>query len=276
MNTENLNYLKDAIRYHGFGEKLHADLENHIATGEAHFQLRFAEPVNGKSFEALLSFRRGDNSDMYYFNSYKAKLDRGIRENIEHTFYINKGRGITAKEAYNLLDGRSVYKAMTSKEGASYQAWLQLDAKVTDKTGNAVIKQYHDNYGFELGKSLALLPIKELGTGEEKLKLMHSLEKGNRQAVTFVRDGKQERMFLEANPQYKTLTVYDGSMKRIRKSEEKTVTNTPAETRRNAPEKQTASRSQEKPSAKRKAKPTEGETGLIPKKRVSPKKGLTP
>ena len=92
MNLENLNYLKDNLKYNGFGEKLYPELEQKISEGAPNFQLRFNAPVNGKLFDTVLNFRKSDNTDMYFFNSYTAKLDRGVRENIEQTFYINKGK----------------------------------------------------------------------------------------------------------------------------------------------------------------------------------------
>lgn len=43
---------------------------------------------------------------------------------------------------------------------------------------------------------------------------MKSLEKGNLHAVTFQRDGKEEKMFLEANPKDRNVIVYDSAMKK--------------------------------------------------------------
>jgi hypothetical protein len=59
---------------------------------------------------------------------------------------------------------------------------------------------------------LARYPIKELETTKQKEELLKSLEKGNVQAVTFTKEGKEERMFIEANPQFKTLNLYDSRM----------------------------------------------------------------
>ena len=278
MNKENVNFLKDNLKYHGFGEKMYTELEQKISEGLPHFQLRFNAPVNGKSFDAVLNFRKADNMDMYFFNSYTAKLDRGVRENIEQTFYINKGRGITAKEAYNLLDGRSVFKEMMSKEGAPYHAWVELDPTTKDKNGNHILKHYHTNYGFEMGKSLAALPIKELGTDEARMKLIKSLEKGNLQAVSFEQKGKEERRFIEANPKFKTLNVYDSEMKRIKKNvadkEVKTSTkNREGEVSRTERTKMEKRKTSKKAVDKRSDKEP---TGLLPKKRTSRKNGLTP
>jgi hypothetical protein len=37
------------------------------------------------------------------------------------------------------------------------------------------------------------------------------LEKGNLQPVTFIKEGREEKMFVTANPQYKTLDLYDSN-----------------------------------------------------------------
>jgi hypothetical protein len=51
---------------------------------------------------------------MYFFNKYDASLQA---KDMAQTFYINKGSGITAKEAYNLMEGRAVHKELENKEG---------------------------------------------------------------------------------------------------------------------------------------------------------------
>ena len=90
-----------------------------------------------------------------------------------------------------------------------------MNFKETEPNGSFKIKQYHQNYGFDLEKSLATHPIKELNDEQSKLRLIDSLQRGNRQAVTFVVQGVEQKHFLEANPQFKSVTVYDGSMQRI-------------------------------------------------------------
>ncbi|MNL31690.1 hypothetical protein D3C87_1534910 [compost metagenome] len=128
------------------------------------------------------------------------------------------------KEAFNLISGRSVHKELAKlvadengrfeAKGEKYKAWVKLDFTDKDANGNFKEKQYHQNYGFNLEETLAKHPIKELSVPEERIKLMASLEKGNRQAVTFVIDGKEERRYLEAAPQFKSVNQYDSNMVR--------------------------------------------------------------
>jgi hypothetical protein len=86
------------------------------------------------------------------------------------------------------------------------------------------VKQFSSGYGYELDKVLDKFPIKELADAEQKEKMMKSLEKGNTTSVTFQKEGKEEKMFIEANPQFKTLTVYDASMKKQFQENEKRET----------------------------------------------------
>ena len=61
----------------------------------------------------------------------------------KQTFFINnKGQSITFREACNLLNGRSVYKELTPKEGARYKAWVKLDFSKRDEFNNAKLKYF--------------------------------------------------------------------------------------------------------------------------------------
>jgi|APTNR8051073442_1049403.scaffolds.fasta_scaffold00018_213 hypothetical protein len=219
MNTKNFEFLRDGLKYMGFGDKLNADLEKQITQQPAEFNLTLQgefkrDGINDK-VDYRLDFKKSDQTDMYFFNRYQATLknDDPAQEKTQ-TFYVTKNSGITAKEAYNLLSGRSVNKDLTNKEGQPFNAWLQLDFAEKDKNDNFKVKQYHQGYGYELEPVLNRYPIKELGNDEEKVKLIKSLEKGNLQPVTFIKEGQEQKMFIEANPQFKTLNLYDAKMEK--------------------------------------------------------------
>ncbi len=215
MNTENLQYLADSVKYMGFGDKQNEALENHLKEGKESFQMVYTAEINKKPFEATLNFRKSDNSDMYFFNSYTASLEKRNGEKVQQLFYLNKGRGVTAKEAYNLLEGRAVYKDLTNKAGDPYKAWMQLDFDNKGKHDNFEIKQFHENFGYDLKEAVRKYAVAELDGGDKEKALMQSLQKGNIQSVTIEKDGATHKMFMEANPQFKTVNLYDGQMKRI-------------------------------------------------------------
>ncbi|MBI2282832.1 MAG: hypothetical protein HYU71_03890 [Bacteroidetes bacterium] len=209
MNMENLKYLQDNIKYTGFGESLYPELEKNIQQKKDEFQLHFTTQVNNRPFDAILHFRKSNSSDMYFFNRYVASMERTNGEKLEQSFPINKGKGVTAKEAYNLLQGRSVKKELTNAKGETYQAWMQLDFANKDEKGNYQIKKYNENYGYDLREAVAKFPVLELDGAEKEKELLRSLEKGNVQSVSIEINGNAQQMFVEANPQYKTINVYD-------------------------------------------------------------------
>lgn len=130
-------------------------------------------------------------------------------------FILIRQNNITLKEAYNLMSGRAINKDLTNKEGQIYNAWMQMDLKDTDANGSYKMKHYHQNYGFDLEKALGYHPIKELRNEQDKTRLLESLNKGNRQSVTFIENGNEQKRFIEANPKFKSINIYDGNLQRI-------------------------------------------------------------
>ena len=98
---------------------------------------------------------------------------------------------------------------------------IQIDFKQADNNGNFKLNHYHQNYGYDLESSLAKHPIKELENPIYKQDLINSLKKGNLQSVTFKIDGTENKQFVEANPHFKTISVYNEDKQRIRISESK-------------------------------------------------------
>jgi hypothetical protein len=227
MNQKNLEYLKDQLKYTGFGETFETDLKEKMLKGDKDFKIIHNGIMNNglpnkDSLTVELNFKKSDQSDMYFFNSYHVNLQKeDNKPGLEQTFYINKDSNITMKEAYNLMEGRSVNKDLRSKDGEVYNAWISMNFKETDTNGNFKLNHYHQNYGYNLEAALEKHSIKELQTPQYKEDLMNSLKKGNVQSVTFVVGGEERKQFVEANPQFKTVKVYDSSMQRINDRESK-------------------------------------------------------
>jgi hypothetical protein len=216
MNQKNFEYLKDQVKFTGFGDALENELKEKMQKEAPGFQLVHNAKFGNDTTTATLHFKKSDQSDMYFFNRYNVSLKQEQSSDVvDQTFYINKGNNITMKEAYNLMSGRAINKDLTNKEGQVYNAWMQMDFKETDGSGNYKMKHYHQNYGYELEKVLATHPIKELGNEQDKSRLIDSLNKGNRQSVTFIQNGNEQKHFIEANPKFKSINVYDDSMQRI-------------------------------------------------------------
>lgn len=221
MNTQNAEFLKKSLLNLGFGDKLNTELDRQMEAKTPEFSLGLQHEFNQKTVDYQLHFKAGENQGMYFFNTYNATINHkdDPAKNVHQTFYINKGSGITAKEAFNLMEGRAVHKQLYNSEGQKYQAWLTLDDKHTTDGGNKKINHYHENYGFDIEKVISGKGIKELEDPKTKENLMYSLKKGNTQQITVSSAEGDKKYFIAANPQFKTVDLFDHQMKKIKREE---------------------------------------------------------
>lgn len=211
MEKDNATYLKDQLKYQGFGDKLNDQLDQQLSKGNKEFELNYVK--NDGKLEATLYFNQSEKNEKVYFNSYEAKLtDKAGEERSQH-FFLNKGKGVTLLEAQNLLEGRSVFKELTNKDDQPYKAWLKLNFDEQTASGNNKVTRTYQSDSFNLEKSLQALPLK-IENAEAEQRLIKSLQKGNIALVTFTENGQDRKMHLEAAPQNKELIVYNSEMKR--------------------------------------------------------------
>ncbi len=218
MNKENLQFLKNAVKFMSFDESIQADLEKKMRESVPEFQLKAIAHFSQDEIGALLYFRKSDKSDYYFFNKYDVVVlhpDEPARDKSQ-TFYIHGGTGMTLREAYNLLEGRSVFKTLLDQDGKKFQAWIQLDFGSIDSNGNYQFRHFYSSYGFDLEQTLSHYPILSLDKPEDKEMLVISLQRGNRHPVWFQMDGEEQQVFVEACPQFKALNIFDGALRKIR------------------------------------------------------------
>ncbi|NGM89738.1 hypothetical protein G5B35_20785, partial [Parapusillimonas sp. SGNA-6] len=188
----------------GLSEKIGENMNQ----GQQQFSIPVSRYINEKErLDYRLSFVK-DHSGTYRFDGYKADLHNENRpdEKRQQYFGMENGRGVNTTEAYNLLSGRSV-----QKEGR----WLQLDFNDRDALGNFRVKEFHAGYGYNIDQVLQQLPLKELLNQGEADRLRDALKHGERQSVTFTKDGHERRYYIEANPQHKSVNVYDEHSRKI-------------------------------------------------------------
>jgi len=227
MNENNLEYLQSTLKYLGFGESLNDQLKESISKGSESFNLQSPTremPDPAKRFEEgfgdkisyLLNFSRSKETDMYFFNSYEATLKKAeSKDLISQKFYINKGKGVTAKESYNLLSGRAVNKDVVLKNGDRANLWLKLDFTDHSAEKGYAIASYSEQYGFDLRQTVDKFKIRGMGQPGFKDQLLKSLEKGNLHEVSFMKSGKEASGFVAANPQFKTLDFYNADLSQV-------------------------------------------------------------
>jgi hypothetical protein len=223
MNENNLEYLQNNLKYLGFGESLNPQLKQAIEKELPDIKLQFEinmpaqnakdKPELADSMRYELDFSKSKETDMYFFNKYSASLQKPGQPNaIDQTFYINKGKGVTVKESYNLLSGRAVNKDVVLKSGEKANMWLKLDLNENDPEKGYAVKNYGENYGFNLAFAVDKFVLPDIDKPGFKDQLMKSLERGNLHEVSFSKDGKEMKGFVAANPQFKTLDFYDQNL----------------------------------------------------------------
>ena len=214
MDLENLEYLGKQQLYLGFGEALHAQLEEKLKEGLPEFQLNASHTFGKDQMEAVLSYKRSEkeDSERYFCNSYVATLKKEEGDISQFIYVNNKGNSITFKEACNLLNGRSVFKELQPKTGEAYFAWVKIDhEKIDEKTGYPKLRPFGEGYGFDLHEAVGRMPFKELGDSDKLQTLYASLEKGNAAPATLLKEGKELKVSVAAEPEFHTLKMWDAN-----------------------------------------------------------------
>jgi hypothetical protein len=139
-----------------------------------------------------------------------ADVQKEIRENqTRQQFFKWSSKRITSTEAPNLLYGRAVNKDLFDKNGNQYNSWLQIDfnSKKTD-SGNYQWHSWHEKRGFNISDKIDEFNFKF----DSKSDLIKNLRKGFQVEVIGIKaDKSEEVLVIEANPEKKTITIYDSN-----------------------------------------------------------------
>ena len=213
-SDRNLNDLKDAVTKAGF-EAVGSKLAAHIKQGQREFSLPLSYYISeNQKMDINLSFAK-DASGAYRFEKYQAALTDTNKPQESKKQVFSSEDQISASQAQNLLSGRAIKIETFDINAGSKSKWIQLDFNDQDPSGNHKLKEFHKDYGFDLQKSVSELGMKEGLTGKGQQSLLDALSRGEKLPVTIMREGKEVKLSIEANPQYKTLNVYDEHEKKI-------------------------------------------------------------
>lgn len=216
---DQVKYLKDQMKYLGFGEdeKLHKDLEKGIKGKAQQFEIKTSSdktlPENKVDF--ILKFSKSDQGGVF-LNSYNAKLTNDKKEEVSHNFPVSRENSFTAKEAVNLLEGRSVkIEFVNPKSNHTEPAFVQFNFNEpkTDK-GNYYFQNFYKNYGVDTAKIVEKSNLL-FDNPEWKENSIKSLEKGNVVKVKFKENDQVVEAKAVLDPQNRNLKLYDNEMNRI-------------------------------------------------------------
>lgn len=238
MNEKNLDYLKKTLDYLGFGTKLNEVLETAIRRELPHFSLginNIHKPLEIKNSDAPktdqiqfeLNFNKAKDSDMYFLNDYMVILHKTGELARVQTFDLERDHRITALQAYKLLSGLSFEKEIFAKSREKTEAiekpekipvWFKLSLDITDAYNNHPLRIFRPEYGYQLEDSLAKYPLKGM-ENEVKTDALKALHNGNFFHTELQVGKKLIPVIIAANPQMKTIDIYDKNMREIRDEE---------------------------------------------------------
>ena len=206
--------LYDQLRLLGFSADfiLREDLAQLISENRPTFDLFITDNFDDISeLQVLPVFCKSHQKDTYHLQKYQATLhyptDPGRDKS--QLFNLEEGIQIKLKEAFNLLQGRSVYKEVSPPNDEKFNAWVQLNFRQKDATGNFKMVKFRSHHGYELANVLKHYPIQELADLDLKDVIIQALKAGDRRLVTFLKpSGKNEKKIIEANPAFKTINIY--------------------------------------------------------------------
>lgn len=208
IKNKNKEFILNQIKYSGF-ENYHNKVETlFMSKNKDHtFSLEGSKANFGNKIEFDLKFRKGNNQ-MWFLNSYTARLTNTENQIREHSFAV-KTKGITAMQALNLLEGRYSKISYLDKNKEYKESFVKLNFQEKNEKGNykmeflPIIKNdVFDNL------------LKTLVTKDEKEReiLKKSLDKGS---ITRIRFKDETNGFAIINPKNISLDLYDINFKKI-------------------------------------------------------------
>ena len=216
-------YLKAQLRYLGFGEdeKLHKDLEKGINSENQQFEIKTTsdKTLPGNKIDYTLNYNKTEKGGIF-LNSYDANLTNEKGESVSQNFRVSKDNSYTAKEAINLLEGRSVKIEFDNpKSNEREPAFVKLNfGEEKNQWGNYNFQVFYKKYGVNAADIVEKSNL-VFNKPEFKADTIKSLEKGNVVKVKFEIEDKIIEGKAVLNPQNRNLNLYDNDMTRINTNE---------------------------------------------------------
>lgn len=197
----NFNSLNEKLQRVGFPD-LSEKIKNLIDKEQENFSVPLSYYINEKEkINHTLSFSK--NAEGHFeLDGFKSSLQNNSATEDSREYYFKNAQENNFKlnEVYNLLSGRSV---------EHNQSWFQLDFNDKDASGNYHLKEFRNEYAYDLEKILKGVPLKQISSQYEMEKLKNTLRQGDRVSAVLIKNGRENQIYIEANPQFRSLNIYD-------------------------------------------------------------------
>jgi len=188
------------------------EIKKHIFNGQPSFCMD-KDTLLGKAVRLgiRLTFTKSAEPQDYILLNYRVTchIPNDPANDRSQTFDMTGGMPVNLNEAFNLLQGRAVFKEISPATDENYFAWIQLNFQQKDTEGNYRIMKFRSYVGYDLAPILNKYPILEINDPEQKKAIIRGLKSGDRKIVTFLKpSGKTQEKFIEFNPMNKSINIY--------------------------------------------------------------------
>ncbi|MBO9585300.1 MAG: hypothetical protein J7574_14145 [Flavobacterium sp.] len=206
-HERNFNSINEKVQRIGFPD-LSEKIKNLIVQEQENFSVPLSYYINEKEkISHTLCFSK--NAEGHFeLDGFKSSLQNNSAPEDSRGYYFKNGleNNFKLNEVYNLLSGRSV---------AHSQSWFQLDFNDKDASGNYHLKEFRNEYAYDLEKTLKAISLKEIYNPYEMEKLKNALRRGDRVSAVLIKDGRENQFYIEANPQFRSLNIYDQHFRKV-------------------------------------------------------------
>ncbi|WP_139159171.1 hypothetical protein [Flavobacterium anhuiense] len=214
----NFNLLNEKVQNIGFPD-LSEKIKNLIDKEQENFTVPLSYYINEKEkINHTLSFSK--NAEGHFeLDGFKSSLQNNSAPGNSREYYFKNGleNDFKLNEVYNLLSGRCV---------EHNHSWFQLDFNDRDASGNYHLKEFRNEYAYDLEKTLKAIPLKEISSQYEMEKLKNTLRQGDRVSAVLIKNGRENQVYIEANPQFRSLNIYDQHLRKAEITSSKKETET--------------------------------------------------
>lgn len=213
---DNAKYLDNGHFYLGFGKSHSEEILTHLNNGVEQFSVNHSDRFHGKEIDYRIDHKRSAESGWTSMSGFL--LTPREKPEMQQYFGVYKNRGFTAKEAFNLVEGRAVCKDHW-KDQVKYQSWHVMNFENKNARGNAKIDSYHENYGFDVAKALQNLNWSKTDGKSMPPWAEENLRKGDPLRATVEIEGADVEANIIANPKTREVLGIDDEGKVLARAE---------------------------------------------------------
>ncbi|MCF3109595.1 hypothetical protein LL912_12510 [Niabella sp. CC-SYL272] len=205
---DNAKYLARGMFYLGFGDRHNPELVEKLNSGATTFQINHSATWDKKGTEYAIDFKKAEDSDYRVLSGFRVTIEGDPSKS--QYFSVYKNNGMTAKQAFNMTEGRAACKTQTLGN-LKLDTWYKLEMNEKTKNGNYIQKMYNRDHRFSVERGLENLPWSQNEGRGMPAWAADDLRKGNLFQGALTIDGKEVAVDVVVDPKKREVQAYDAA-----------------------------------------------------------------